>query len=206
MTRKERMLAAMRRRPVDRVPFATYNLFPYAGSGHAEDPTYAPLLRKVEQCAGAFAKISVTPLIHGLVRQRPGLLDRRIEGVGDERVRHTILHAPKGDLTETMRIPENKPARTVKPFVASDADIETYLSLPYEPPEIDMARARDFYASAGDRAVMGVGFDEPLYSIASFFDFEDFSVRCATDLRTVLRLEDWAFERYSKNLRRIFDG
>ena len=111
MTRKERMLGAMRQWPVDRVPFSAYNLFPYAGSGHAEDPSYAPLLRRIEECAGAFAKISALPAVQGLVRQRPGLLDRRIEGVGDARVRRTILHTPEGDLAETMRMPESKPAR-----------------------------------------------------------------------------------------------
>jgi len=203
MTRKERMLAAMRRRPVDRVPFAAYNLYPYAGSGHAEDPSYAPLLRKIEQSAGAFAKTGVTPSVHGVVSQRPGRLDRRIEGVGDGRVRHTILHTPRGDLVETVRIPENKPPRTSKPYIASDADVEAYLSLPYEPPEIDMTRADEFYVSAGDRAVMGIWFAEPLWTIAELFDFEDFCIRCTTDLPAIQRMEDWAFERCRENLRRI---
>jgi hypothetical protein len=202
MTRKERMLAAMRRQPVDRVPFSTYNLFPYAGSSHVEDPTYAPLLRKVAQCAGAFAKINPTPLAYGLVRQHPGLLDRRIEGAGDARLLHTILHTPRGDLTETTRIPENKPGRISKPFITSDADIETCLSLPYEPPEIDMTLARDFYASAGDRAVMGIIFTEPMSAVAELFDFEDFCLRCVTDLPAIRRMEDWAFERCRENLRR----
>jgi len=203
MTRKERMLAAMRRRPVDRVPFSAYNLFPYAGSGHAEDPTYAPLLRRIEECAGAFAKIGALPPAHGLVRQRPGLLDRRIEGVGDDRVRHTILHTPKGDLTETTSMPEIKPARVIKPFITSDADIECFLSLPYEPPEIDMTRARDFCASAGDRAVMGIAFAEPMSTIAGLFDFDDFREHCMTDLPAILRMEDFAFERCSEDLRRL---
>ena len=203
MTRKERMLAAMRRRPVDRVPFSAYNLFPYGGSGHAEDPSYAPLLNKIEQCAGAFAKIGVMPPLHGLVRQRPGLLDRRIEGVGDARVRRTILHTPEGDLTETMSMPESKPARLIKPFITSDADIECFLSLPYDPPDIDITRARDFYVTAGDRAVMGIMFAEPMSAVAGLFDLDDFRERCMTDLAAIQRMEDFAFERCSENLRRL---
>ncbi len=109
MNRKERMLAAMRRKPVDRVPFSTIDLHPYAGSRHAEDASYAPLLRRIEQCAGVFAKIGAMPLAHGLGRQRPGLVERRIDGVGEGRLRNTILHTPKGNLTETTGIPENGP-------------------------------------------------------------------------------------------------
>jgi len=40
VTRKERMWAALRGEPVDRVPFATYNLHPYRNSPHRQDESY----------------------------------------------------------------------------------------------------------------------------------------------------------------------
>jgi uroporphyrinogen decarboxylase len=203
MNRKERMLAAMRRKPMDRVPFSTIDLHPYAGSRHAEDPSYAPLLEKIGQSSGVFAKISVMRPMHEFGRPRPGLLDRRIEGVGDARVRRTILHTPKGDLVETTSMPEDKPPQVIRPFITSDAEIESYLSLPYDPPEIDITRAREFYASAGDRGVMGIPFADPLFAIAGLFESGDFRVRCMTDLPSILRMEDFAFERCREELRRI---
>ena len=214
MNRKERMLAAMRRKPVDHVPFSTIDLHPYAGSRHAEDPSYAPLLEKIGRRSGVFAKIA--PLVvtrsgamtvrhdlTGLLRPDPGPLDHRIEGVGDARVQHVILHTPKGDLIQTTNIPENKPPQVTKRFITSDEDIERYLSLPYDPPEIDVGPAREFYASAGDRGVMGIHFADPLFAIAGLFDFDDFRVRCMTDLPSILWMEDFAFERCREELRRI---
>jgi len=206
MTRKERALAAIRREPVDRVPHATYNLHPYGPSAHSKDPSYAPLLEKVRADACAFIKADLGGIGDGLTRPRKDMKETRIEGAGDARTVTEILHTPKGDLTGVTRAPEDKPARTVKPFIASDADIERYMSIPYEPPRLDLAPARAVEAAAGGAAVVSVPFSEPMYSVAQLFDFEDFCIRCVTDLPAVLRFVDWAFDRCEANMKLLLEA
>ena len=217
MTRKDRLFAAIRRQAVDRVPYATYNLHPYGGgvqgyqtdktsaarSPHLTDPSYAPLLAWVRAHAGAFIKTHAAGLGAGLTRARPDLVETRIEGDGDARTRTNVLHTPKGDLTCVTRIPVGKPGMIVKPFVVRDEDIDLYMSIPYEPPRFDLAAARAVYEDAGDRAVVAVMYNEPMHAVATLFDFEDFCIRCITDLPAVLRFIDWAQERCVENMRRL---
>ena len=204
--RKGRLWAALRRKPVDRVPYATYNLHPYGGvrdvlPPHAQEPTYAELLERVRARAGAFIKTGHGGVGEGLTRARPELTEQRIEGTGGARTRTTVLHTPKGDLTRITRIPENKPGMTVKPLVTSPEEMEKYMSIPYEAPDFNAANVRAVYESAGDRALVSVGFAEPMYATANVLDFEDFCVRCITDLPLMLRWIDWAQERCLANLR-----
>jgi uroporphyrinogen-III decarboxylase len=206
MTRKARLWAAVRHKPVDRVPYATYNLHPYAGLDgaapqHVKDPTYAELLDRVRARAGAFIKTGHGGVGEGLTRVKEGLIEQRIEGAGDARTRTSILHTPKGDLTRVTRVPENKPGMTVKPFVTCPEEMEKYMSIPYEAPVFNVANVRALYESAGDRALLCVGFAEPMYATANVLDFEDFCVRCITDLPLMLRWIDWAQERCLANLR-----
>jgi uroporphyrinogen-III decarboxylase len=190
MTRKERMLAAIDRRPVDCVPHATYNLHPYAGSGHLDDPSYRTILETVRASAGAAIKTAD----RGGWGPPPERLERRLEGSGDARTEHTTLHTPKGDLAMTARVPENRPAMVVRHFLTSDEDIERYLSLPLEPVPVDLRDVRATYESAGDRALVFVCYAEPMYTVCSLFHFEDFATRCLEDLPTIKRLIDREFD------------
>ena len=136
-----------------------------------------------------------------LSAETAGRLESRFEGSGDARRHIIVLHTPKGDLTKVVRAPENKPGMAIKPYIELDADIEKYLSIPYEPPELDLTPVRAFYETAGDRGLMFVTYREPMYGTASLFDFEDFAVRCITDMPSFKRLVDWSFERCAANLR-----
>ena len=60
---------------------------------------------------------------------------------------------------------------------------------------------RATYDDCRDRAIVSVMFAEPMYSVGSLFDFEDFCIRCATDLPAILRLVDWAQERCVANMK-----
>ena len=217
MSRKERLLAAIRRQPVDRVPYATYNLHPYGGgtqnyqsdgerpatSPHMSDPTYAPLLDAVRQHAGSVIKSSAAGLGEGLTRATPDQVETTVEGNGPERTRTSVLRTPKGDLTAIARIPEGRPGMTLKHYLSGDDDIDRLMSIPYEPPQFDISAARAIYDDCGDRAILNVMFSEAMYSIGSLFDFEDFCIRCATDLPGILRLIDWAQERCVENMKRL---
>lgn len=204
MTRKERMLAAIRHQSVDRVPYATYGMHPYAGGHcHASDPSYAGLLQTVRASAGVAAKSGTQEIGVAFSRAKEGVQDVRIEGQGDDRVRRTTIHTPKGDLETIAHIPENKPARTVQHLVSTDADLDAFMSLPYDPPDFDLSKPKAFIETARDRGLLLLCYDEPMYSTARLWGEEQFLIRCVTDLRTIKRTVDWFFERCVENMRRL---
>ena len=44
MTSRERLIAALRRRPVDRLPVTLYEFHPFGGCWAADEPSYRPLM------------------------------------------------------------------------------------------------------------------------------------------------------------------
>jgi len=219
MTRREEMISALRRQPVDRVPYATYNLHPYgratpdgegaggpASNPFLKDQSYAGLLEKVRVRAAAFIKTGASGMGPGLTRWQPDRLRTKVMGDGDARTRTSILRTPRGELTCVRREPENKPSVVVKPYVTCDEDIEKYMSVPYEPPDFDVGLARTVCDQAGDRGIVAVCFLEAMYSVASLFDFEEFCIRCATDLPGILRFIGWAQERCLENMRLLCEA
>jgi uroporphyrinogen-III decarboxylase len=202
MTRKERILAAISREPVDCVPHATYNIHPYAASIHSGEPSYRPILEKIAATAGAMIKVHGG----GGWGPHPSRLEQRFEGSGDARIEHTTLHTPKGDLPMVGSVPENKPGMVSRHFVATDEDIEKYLSIPYEPVPVDLTAVRSLYAAVGNRAVLMVVYAEPMSAAASLFHFEDFTIRCLTDMPTIKRMIDHSFEPCLEYVRRLTEA
>jgi len=202
MTNQERMLAAVRREPVDRIPYGTYNCHPYVGSHHMDDPSYREIMERVESHASAMIKVGV----RGNQIWAPERLERRLEGDGDERVIHETLHTPRGDLYQMTRSPVGKPGMRLRHFVQSDDDIERYLSLPYEPAEIDATPARELVESVAGRALVCVMFSEAMHPAASLFDFDDFALRCATDMAALKRMVAWHAERLADVNQRLIDA
>jgi len=203
MTRKERILATIRRRRTDRVPYATYNLHPYSANRHTADPSYGDILVRVRRSAGAVIKVDAQRPGPDLARRRDAVIETRTGGHGDDRTETTVLHTPRGDLVQVARAPEHRPARVVQPFVRCEEDIAKLMALPYDPPECDTDAIRSVYDAAGDRALVMVTYAEPMYSVASLLGFESFAERCVTDLSSLLRVIAWAQERCEENLRRL---
>ena len=197
MTRRERMMAAVRFQPVDRVPFATYNLHPYRAA-HADDPSYAGLLALVREKAGVYCK-STCKTVGG--RASDGEMSTR-ETPDGHAITTTVVATPKGDLTAVVVKPPDQPAYVTEHFVKTDEDIEKYLSLPYEPVEYDPAPAQEMLEKLDGTGLVLVGYGDPMHTVARLFDFNDFAIRCATDLPSIKRLVDFAFERVREDLGR----
>jgi uroporphyrinogen-III decarboxylase len=200
------MLAAIRHEPVDRVPFATYNLNPLGPNEHTKDATYRELLAKVEQSAGVFAKIRPKGLSVGLSGPKEGMVETLTEGSGDDRKRIMTVHTPKGDLESITFIPENKPPYNAKPLLASEEDAEKYMSIPYEPPVWDVSGVHQFVDAAQPWGVPLVMYTEPFSAICKSFDFEDFCIRCLTERPLIEKLIEWAFERCLENVRLLAEA
>ncbi|MDO8681861.1 MAG: uroporphyrinogen decarboxylase family protein [Armatimonadota bacterium] len=203
MTRKERLLAAIRRGAVDRVPYATYNIHPYSDNDHTRDASYCEIMEQIETNVGVVIKVSSVGAGVGLSRPAEGVVDTVTEINGEERIVTTTIHTPKGDLKSEYRNYLNKPGLMMKHLIADDEDIEKYMSLPYEPPEYDLSNAFSLHKSVGDRGIILLGFDDPMYQMASLFHYEDFCIRTLTDLPSIKRMVDWAFERSLENMKLV---
>ena len=204
MTRKASIFAALRGEPVSHVPFATYNLHPYADSPHRQDPSYRDLLALVEQKAGIYCKRSLPPISP----TGPQHIER-IEQNGDLTIATTILPTPKGDLRSVRVTPLNQPGLVTEHFIKTDEDIDRYISLTWEPPEYEPAPLREFAEQLADRGVVTVSYSDPMYAAASLFDFGEYCVRYATNPAGIRRLVDHLFEQIAEDTRRkasVCDG
>jgi len=201
LTRKGRMLAAIRREAVDRCPHATYNIHPYGDNKHMRDTSYAEILNQIRASGGVAVKAGPAGVGTAFSRPVEGAVESSTETDGDKYTVTTTIHSPKGDLTSVMLSYIGRPGMVVKHFIESDDDIEKYLSLPYEPPVLDLSGARSLYEAIGDRGIVLLCFDEPMYHIASLFHFEDFCVRTLVDLPAVNRMVAWAAERALENMK-----
>ncbi len=124
MTPRERMFAAVRGRPTDRMPVATYNCHGFSFGRHGSCAEYGPILEAVERTgAGVLCKVQA---------ERSGGLppaEATETTRGGERITTWVLHTPGGALRSVTRKPPGQPARRVEPYVKSDEDIQRVLSL-----------------------------------------------------------------------------
>jgi len=199
MTRKERMLAAVRGRPVDRTPFCTYNLHPCMDGPHRRDPSYRDLLDLVWQKAGMLCKASPRAVWPDATAERR---TRTVEERDGHRIETTTLHTPKGDLRQVTVTPPGQPAMVTEHFIKTDEDIARCLSLPQEVPEYDPSPLFEFERQLEERGLLYVHYSDPMYAAAALFDFEDFAVRCLRRPETLRPLIEYRFEMIREEVRR----
>ena len=201
MTRRERMLAAIRQQPVDQLPFTTYNLHPYANTPHTREPGYAELLELVARHAGMLAKARVH--LRGGSPELAALTESTAERQGRLSLSSTILHTPTRELRRVYAKPDDQPGYLIEPFLKCDADLDAYLALPVEHREPDPTPALSLVEELGERGLAYVPYGDPMYRAASLFDFEDFTIRCLTDPVPLRRLIDHLFEIELEATRRL---
>ena len=144
MTSRERMLTAIRHEQPDRVPVSPFGL------GHLDPKGEA-----------ARRLISLTePFINGPVPGGDPILGTAVEAASqqDGDVTITTYHTPAGDLVRRRRRTTVTSA-TIEFPLKTAADIEKVLSIPYEPPEPDVAPFLARKAEIGEDAHGGVLFE-----------------------------------------------
>ena len=196
------MLAAIRREPVDHVPFSTYNLSPVGENRHTRDDSYRELLELVAAKSAVLSKMAA----QGGVREPEGLSEKHVAQTDEGKVTTTTLHTPKGDLKSVMVRPTDQPAYVTEHYIKTDEDVARYMSIPYEPADSDLSRAIALYDAVGEGGLVYVAYPDPMYSAGRLFDYEDFVVRCFTDLDNVLVLIDHIFEREREQVRGLADA
>ena len=190
MTSRERILAAMRREPADRVPVTLYEFHDFGGCWAAEEPSYRPLLDLQSRMGDAFVMTGTGSGVLGdphSIRERPG--------DGDGEYTEKIIETPKGRLTTVSRKRPNVATKwIVKHAIETDEDVRRFLSLEmkFQPPDLDELKSLE--DRMGHRGVLNFGVGDPLGNIVGLFDFEDFVMRCYRDISLIREIVNRADE------------
>jgi uroporphyrinogen-III decarboxylase len=195
MTVRERMLSAIKREPVDRIPAATYNFHPLGN--FSTEPGYAPMLEALRESENVGIVCKVDAVRRG---GRGELFSQTHKIEGDNTFTITQVKCPKGELRTVHKKPGNQPGYTVEPLIKDDRDVERFLSLPDDPALIDMSPVKDTSEKLGDKGLAYVSYADPFYAVAHLFDFEDFAVRCVTQCSQIRELVGREFERIKREL------
>lgn len=206
MTRKERLIAAISGKPIDTVPHSTYNIHPYLPTLHSDDNSYAEILTQIKETAGVSVKIAGMLSGHALSKPLEGATENVTTRDADGYTVVSTLHTPKGDLASETRVPNNQPPYTMKRLVESDSDMERYLSIPYETPDVNIEPIKELYGAVGENGIVFVTFEDPMYAIASLMDYEDFCIKTITNLDSLEYAAEWACERSLANVKLICEA
>ncbi|NLO72556.1 MAG: hypothetical protein GX100_00420 [candidate division WS1 bacterium] len=194
LTPRERMLRVIRGQDVDRVP-VTISVGP---PGPAPIPSWQPLHDLVERYELDYVSGFVGPR---KPQVKPSSEVQRDTNNPDWYELVTTYPTPQGDLTQITRCSRSgKPGYTLKYLIASVEDARRWLSLPDpEPPNVGGWAER--LAQAGDRALLRVGIDHPMYEINWRTGSELWAYWMYDEWELVEELVDRAFRRVLRDLR-----
>jgi len=205
MTSKDRMLSALRLEEPDRIPIGLRGIDPYGdltlvGSfGTLQDFSYRPLMDLARTKFDIWHGWSPEKSDEVFLSSSKSAKQRREtykEG-GHEFIRQ-IVETPAGVLSRIYARRMNqveKAYRCIKPFIENNKDLESFMSIPYEPMVLDIAPFHRENRRLGEAGVLMTNVPTPLGSVANLFKFEDFVKRITLDKDTVTTLLDIMSER-----------
>jgi len=197
VTPRERLMATLAGRPVDRPAVSFYEI----GGWEADptdpdpfnvfnDPSWRPLLQLAEEqtdlirmCSPAWKPAPGNP--------RGEFFRSETHMEGRSRLTRTTLKVAGRTLTSlSRRDPELHTEWTLEHLLKDTADLEAYLHLPdevfaYEP---DLGRLRAEEARIGQRGIVMIDTGDPICDAASLFSMADYTVIALTEPRLFHRL------------------
>ena len=203
MTRRERLMATLQGRPVDRPAVSFYEIGGWKMERNDDeftvwnDPSWQPLIRLAHE---------ETDLIRLVGARWNGGSDNGLSDLttvetwrdGNSRFTRTTIKAPGRTLNSLAR--RDRDTETVwmlEHFLKSIEDIEAYLQLP-EPTigEVDVSGILAEEKELGDTGIVSIEFGDPICSAASLFSMEDYTVFALTESELFHRL----LERFARTM------
>lgn len=201
MTGRERLLAALRRQPTDRVPISTYELTRFGPwSWTREEPSYQRLLDYVARY------VDELPLWGAFMPSLPSSVqvDEETWQEGEFTVTRATLHTPKGDLTSvTKHTPTVKTTWTVEHLCKDVEDIDRYLSMPPELPLADASGFAALDAEVGESGLVLCDTGDAIGHVAPLFGFGEFTIMAMTEPERMRELCDREHARVMSGLRQM---
>ena len=112
-------------------------------------------------------------------------------------VEEVKIETPKGLMTSVRKTPKGGAPRVVKHLMECDEDVDKFLSVPYEPPEVDASSFSQFRAKLRGRAVVRVGAPTPIIEVAGplLFNSDKFVIEVFRHRDKVIEMLDMMHER-----------
>ena len=198
MTRRDRLLAVLRGAATDRVPVLAGHFNEWADDWKASHASYARLVQFCRRhCDGILSwsprAINETALMTSSTGVRREVSARSLADGAVEMVER--IHTPHGLLTRRTR--RHGAAATeweVEHLLKGPEDVDTLLSVPYEPVAYDISGYERTERTIGDAGLVLGEVGDALCLAAASFDFGTFTVVALTDPERFTRLMDY-FQR-----------
>lgn len=180
MTSRERLLAAMRLERPDRVPVA-----PFLNLGWLDQAGPAMAERIVRECDVLLEVGSISGISMVLGKQAAGITRSWTEGNSH----YTAIDTPKGELRSAYTTTE-KTGCTTEFFFKGPEDVERFLSVPYEPMEVDTSAYHQAAARFGEELLVMGSCIDAAFVPGFWFSPEDFMLNCMEDFDLIKLLLD----------------
>lgn len=200
MNSRERLLNCLLGKPTDRVPISTYELVGYnRDAWENNEPSYQLLMDVVRQKTDCLYMAQPDWI---MPEQQYKTTETWRDG--NSTYTRTILHTSSGNLERLIRQDDDVHTYwTLKHFLEEEADIDKYLSLPYEPPKLDFNSFCQQADYLGDRGLMMISVADPICDAAGLFSMADFLVLAKTQTKEISYFLDALFARQQEQLRQI---
>ncbi len=178
MTPRERLLAVVGGKPVDRTPVSLYEIDGYGNLYCPDHPSYDRIRKEARDRLDNM--VMFNPIVPGPLgflytgggEDRVATLTRR---EGSVEITTTTIETPRGPLRmQTRRDPETYTIWTTEYLLKSEDDIDRLLSLPYERTAASMDGFDDMKRSLGDRGIMLVDLCDPIAMFIYYMEFEQY--------------------------------
>lgn len=113
-----------------------------------------------------------------------------------------VIETPSGPLTQRIKRTSVTSATVEFPFKTTD-DVERFLSMKYEPPDIDISGYNAWVERIGDEGLVLAGICDGVCLPASWFSPEDFCLAWADMPDVVASLTDLASQRLNRHVERL---
>ncbi|HBG27663.1 MAG: hypothetical protein A2Y10_10325 [Planctomycetes bacterium GWF2_41_51] len=222
LTSRQRLMATLEGKPVDRVPVNLYELGGFDIDPSDPDefnvykyPTWKPLLELTYKKTDLIRMVSPTAvrgheingqainpsMAKGIVKQECYIKD------GSRFSRMEINIAGRKLETITRRDPDINTTWVIKHLIENIADLEAYLKLPEElfDSSVDVQKLLKIDEQLGDTGIVMVESEDPICVAASLFSMEDFTVVAMTERsffhRLLEKVSDSIYKRTEKTAR-----
>jgi uroporphyrinogen-III decarboxylase len=201
MTPRQRLLAAMRRQPTDRLPVQVRGVRilddEWVSSQH---PSYAPVIEAVQEWGDPVQTWSASAGLLITADAAARTETRVLPSSADWDLHVTTLRTPRGELTaERLVSRTGQPGMTVRHYVQSPDQLDWLLDVPYVPPR----PALDGYVALrdriGERGLLIAQLPNPVAHLHNLLGTEHFALAMMDAPDRVLALL-WELQRRLENL------
>lgn len=197
---RERLLKTLRHEQTDRVPISTYELVGWnENAWENKEQSYGRLMDAIRENTDCIYMLNPG----NRVIPNTGSSEKTWKE-GASTFTKSVFHTSNGDLESLHRIDDDiHTTWTLKHLLEDLSDIDKYLSLPYNPPDLEMDSFFNEQSKLGDRGVMMITLDDPICLGAELFEMSKFLIFAITEPEKIKYFLDAIFERQFHSLKEL---